>query len=221
MKVLKQISSALLIAALCLFASNDVLAQKSNEKIMKQLKKELKDKPAKEVRKECKKLKKQGYYVAPGIMMEKMLETSYLRRMEMDDQGYPRWMTGEASSVAQTKISAKNQAMEAAKLELAGKIETNVVALIEQSLANNQIDQEEAASLTKTVTGAKNIISQKLGRVVVFFEAYKDIGRNVESTVTIGYDSRTAYAAVKQTIKEELEDEADAIHEKLDKMLDF
>ena len=123
--------------------------------------------------------------------------------------------------LGELKIAAKNQAIEAAKLELAGKLETTIVGLIENSFANNQITQEEAVSLTKTVTGSKNIISQKLGRVVVLFEAYRDFGKNAEASVMVAYNNEMAMEVAKQTMREELEDEAEEIHKKLDQILDF
>ncbi len=216
----------LILLSLTLFVStaltSDVVAQESNKKIVKRIKKDLKNKPLKIAKKEAKRLKKQGYYVAPGkLPMVEQLEDSYLKQAEDDDRGLPRWITGEATSVANTKISAKNQAMEAAKLELAGKLETTIAAIIENSFGNNQINQEEAASLTKTVTASKNIISKKLGRTIVLFEAYRDIQRNVESTVTIAYNFDTAFEQYKQTLREELEEDAEELHDKLDEILDL
>ncbi|MEM9846445.1 MAG: hypothetical protein AAF847_01050 [Bacteroidota bacterium] len=207
--------------AICfVFSAGNLTAQEDNAKIIKRLKKDIK-RTTKQVKKEAKALKKDGYYVAPGYLMSEMLEKSYLRTNEEDEEGYPRWITAQAAAVANSKIAAKNQAMEAAKLELAGQLETTIVALVENSFANEQINQEEAASLTKTVTGSKNIISKNLGRVVVFFEAYRDKGRNVEATVTIAYDTRRAMDRAASTIKKELKEDAEAIHDKLDKMLDF
>jgi hypothetical protein len=50
--------------------------------------------------------------------------------------------------VAETQTAAKLQATETAKLELAGQINTQVAALIENSIANQQLNTEEAASIT-------------------------------------------------------------------------
>lgn len=195
---------------------------KANRKYDSQVKKDLDKKSMKMARKEAKSLKKEGWYIPPGgLPMDKMLERGFMKQYEEDANGYPRYIVGNASSVGGTKIASKNQAIEAAKLELAGQIETTIVGLVENSFANNQITQEEAASLTKTVTGSKNIISQKLGRVLVLFEAYRDMGKNVESTVRIAYNQEMAMEAAKQAIRDELEEEADEIHKKLDQILDF
>lgn len=195
---------------------------KANRKYDSQVKKDLDKRSMKMARKEARKLRKEGWYVPPGgLPMDKMLERAFMKQYEEDANGYPRYIVGNASSVGGTKIASKNQAIEAAKLELAGQIETTIVGLVNNSVANNQITQEEATSLTKTVTGSKNIISQKIGRVLVIFEAYRDMGKNVESTVRIAYNQEMAMEAAKETIRDELEDEADEIHKKLDQILDF
>ncbi len=171
---------------------------------------------------EAKKLEKEGYYVPPGnLPMSMALNRAYEYQVEMTDNGYPKYITGEAAAIGGTKIAAKNQAMEAAKLELAGKIESNIAALTEQSIANEQLTQEEAASITETVTAAKNIITQKLGRVIVLFEAYKDMGRNVESLVRIAYNQDMALELTKETIRDDLRKKSEDLHKKLDNLLNL
>ncbi len=223
MKILKITLLSVLALLLTASFSNDLLAQKSNKDIVKQVKKELKDKPLKIAKKEAKRLKKQGYYVPPGkLPLMEQLEKSYIKQAEDDENGIPRWITGEATSIANTKIAAKNQAIEAAKLELAGKLETTIVGLVENSFANNQINMEEAASLTKTVTASKNVISQKIGRIIVLLEAYRDLdNKNVEATMTIAYSFDTALQQARETLREELEEDAEDLHNKLDKILDL
>jgi hypothetical protein len=176
----------------------------------------------KSAKSEAKRLEKEGYYVPPGaIPLEMGLAQSYKYQVEMSDNGYPKYITGEAAAIGGTKIAAKNQAMEAAKLELAGKIESNIAALTEQSIANEQLTQEEAASITETVTAAKNIISQKLGRIIVLFEAYKDMGRNVESLVRIAYNQDMALEVTKDAIRDDLRKKSEDLHKKLDNLLNL
>jgi hypothetical protein len=158
--------------------------------------------------------------------MEKQLEVAYTRQLEIDEDGYPLYIVATAESVAQTKIAAKNQAMAIAKFDLASQLETNIVGLIENSVANEQLSQEDAASLTKTVTASKEIVAQKLGRVITLFSAYqenKTLSKraNIGYTVMIAYNQALAIDAAKQTIKEELKDEAEDLHKKLDQILDF
>lgn len=189
----------------------------------KKAKKTMKKKAYKQARKEAKKYRKDGWYVAPGALpMDKQIEKAWLQQYEEDENGYPLYLVANGNSVAQTQSAAKIQATELAKFELAGMVETNIVALVENSVANNQLTREEAASVTKTVAASKNIISQKIGRVITLFEIYREMGdNNIESSVRIGYNTKLANEVAINTIKEELEDEAEELHDKLDKILDL
>jgi len=85
-------------------------------------------------------------------------------------------------------------------MELAGTIATEVAALIENNIANQQLNTEEAASVTKTVAGAKNIIAQELGRVIPLVEVYRKYNRSVEVNLRIAYDSKLALDKAKYAI---------------------
>ena len=112
----------------------------------------MKRKVYKAARKEAKRFKKQGWYVAPGALpMDKQVEKSWERQYEDDEKGYPLYLVATGNSVAETQSAAKLQALELAKLELAGIVQTNIIAIIENSVANNQLSREDAASVTKTV----------------------------------------------------------------------
>ena len=219
-----------LVLGLMVIASSVSFAQNNNKMFKKRDKaimKQLKSKAPKTARKEAKSYKKKGYYVVrAGLPMEKQLEVAYTRQLEIDQDGYPLYIVATAESVAQTKIAAKNQAMAIAKFDLASQLETNIVGLIENSVANEQLSQEDAASLTKTVTASKEIVAQKLGRVITLFSAYKEDKKlskraNVGYTVMIAYNQALALDMTKKTIKEELKDEAEDLHKKLDQILDF
>ena len=177
---------------------------------------------AKEAKKAIKDAEEKGYYEPPGALpLSTQMNASYQMQMEVDEEGFPKYIVGEAMAIGGTKIAAKNQAIEAAKLELAGKIESNIVALVEQSIANEQLTQEEAVSITETVTAAKNIISQKLGLIRPLVEAYRDMGENVEALVRIAYDKDMAEQVTINTIKEELKKKSEDLHKKLDNLLDL
>ena len=125
------------------------------------------------------------------------------------------------NSVAETQTAAKLQATETAKLELAGQINTQVAALIENSIANQQLNTEEAASITKTVAASKNLIAQEIGRIIPVVEMYKKIGTNVEANVRIAYNMETAFDVAKKVIRKSLEEETKIAHEKLEKLMQF
>lgn len=183
---------------------------------------EIKKKAVKEARKEAKEYKKQGFFVAPGSLpMEKQLENAWIRQYEVDQKGFPLYIVATGNSVANTQTAAKLQSTETAKLELAGTISTNVAAIIENSIANQQMSTDDAASITKTVAASKNIIAQELGRVITLFEIYKKIGTNVESSIKMAYNSEMALEIGKKVIKKKLEEETTILHEKLEKIMSF
>jgi hypothetical protein len=192
------------------------------QKTQKELEKEVKSKSLKKARKEAKQFKKDGFYVAPGALpMDKQLEDAWMKEMETDENGYDKYIVATGQSVGETQTAAKIQATETAKLELAGMITTNIAALIENSIANQQLNAEEAASVTKTVAASKNIIAQELGRVLPLFEVYRNIGQNIEADIRLAYNSDVAMDLAKKVIRQKLEEETTILHEKLEQLMDF
>ena len=175
--------------------------------------------------KEAKGYEKEGYYVIPGSLpMVKQLEKSYARAMEEDENGYPKYIVTAAVVVAETQATAKIAAEEVAKLSIAGTMQSTIAAIIETQLANQQFNTQEAASLQKTVAASKNIIAQKLGRLIVLTEFYNDMGKkskSIEITLRVGYSEEMARKVALDVIKEELGEEADALSDQLDSLLDL
>lgn len=195
-----------------------VFAQKSDKALSKQLK----SKATKRARDEAKTFKKQGYYVAQGALpMDLQLENAWKKQLQEDEDGYPKFIVATGNSVSESQTAAKLQATETAKLELAGTITTNVMAIIENNIATQQLSAEDAAAVTKTVGASKNIIAQELGRVVTLYEMYRKVGNNIEANVRLAYDSKTAKDAAKKVIRKKLEEEAGLVQEKLDKLMNF
>ncbi len=208
----------LMVVFIGLSAVMPAMAQKSD----KQINKELKSKTAKRARDEAKAFKKQGYYVAQGgLPMDIQLENAWKKQLQEDEEGYPKYIIATGNSVSESQTAAKLQATETAKLELAGTITTQVIAIIENNIATQQLSDEEAAAVTKTVGASKNIIAQELGRVVTLFEMYRKINGNIEASVRLAYDSKTAKDAAKKVIRKKLEEEAELVQDKLDKLLNF
>ena len=159
---------ALLCVAVNVDAQQSVTSTlKERKEIRKASKSELNEKASKAARKDAKKLSKEGWQTAPGALpLEKQLDKSYMMQMEYDDDMYPKYLMGEAMSIGENYDAAKMQALELAKQNLAGQIQTEVTALIENSVANQQLANEEASSLTQSIMGAKNLISQSIGRTI-------------------------------------------------------
>jgi len=180
-------------------------------------------KAMKQARKEGKKMKKDGWNVAPGALpLEKSLERSWSMLLDYDEEGKKKFLDADGNAVAESKSAADLQALELAKLNLAGQIETQVAALVEASVANQQLTREEAASVTKVVAGSKNMIKNVINEVDPVYKVYREVGRkNVEVQLKIFYDRENAMNGAKKIIKNKLEEETNIIHEKLDNILDL
>ena len=215
---MKQVFITLLSVLFVLLLINPASAQVSN----KEMRSKLKFRPVSEVKKDARDYEKQGYYVAVGApSIERQLTNGLLKEQETDETGYPKFIVATGRSVGETQIAAKLQATETAKLKLAGTLATNVAALIENNIANAQLNQEEAASVTKTVAAAKNMIAQEIGRIITLVEMYKDIDKNIEANVRIAYNSEMAMDAAKKVIRKQLEEETNILQDKLEKLMKF
>ncbi len=194
---------------------------KERQEISKASKKELNQKATKAARKEAKNLTKEGWKVAPGSLpLEKQLDRCYMMQYQYDANGFPEFIMAEAMSTGGNYDAAKMQALELAKQNLAGQIQSEITALVENTVANEQMDQSEAASITRSVMASKNLISQSIGRVVPVMEAYRVVGgNNREVLVRISYSQSMAKSVAKKAVKEELQQRGDSLHGKLEKLL--
>lgn len=183
-------------------------------------KKELRIKIPKDVKQEAKSLEKEGFYVPPGALsIERQITNAWLKEQETDDYGYPKFVFGEARVVGETQIAAKTQAMQAAKLEIAGKLASEVAQIVESNISNAQLNTQDAASVTETTSAAKSIIAQKLGRVINVIEMYRDKGKNVEVNLRIAYNNELAMDMAKETIRAELKDKSQKLGSEVDQLL--
>lgn len=195
--------------------------RKERKEILKMSKKELRERVDKDTRKEAKKLEKQGWQVKPGgLPLEKQLQNSYLKQCEYDEDLFPKYIMGQASSVGEHYDAARTAAFSLAITDLASHIQTEVTALVENTVANQQISADEAASLSETVMSSKNLISQSIGRTVTLVECYRTTEKkNTEVLVRVAYDSNLARQSVKKALKAALQEKGDALQEKLDLIL--
>ena len=173
------------------------------------------------VKKDAKQLKKEGWKVAPGLpSIELQLTESYKMQMQKDENGYDKFIQGEAMSVGQVYDAAMFQADNLSKLNLAGKMETRVIQIIDNKLANKEISKEEAVSLVTSISASKNLISQRLGQVVTPVKLYRDLPTgNVEVRVIAYYSKELADKAAKAAMRDELEKEANELSDRLDDIL--
>jgi hypothetical protein len=212
---------ALIVACSVSMAQSTQELRKERQEIRKMAKSELNQRVDKSVKKEAKRLTKEGWNVKPGALpLEKQLERSFLMQYEYDDNLFPKYIMGEASSVGENYDAAKTAATSLAITNLAGQIQTEVTALVENTVANKQLSAEEAASITETVMSSKNLISQSIGRTIPVMECYRiNSKKNNEVLVRIAYNAEMAKAAAKKAILAELEQKGEDLHEQLDKVL--
>ena len=205
----------LFLVTMLAFCFGCVFAQSSN--------KELNKKASKAARKEAKAYKKEGWMVTPGALpLDKQLDRAYLMQYEIDDNGYPKQIVGEGRSIGGNYDAAKMQAIEIAKQNLAGMIQTEITAIIENTISNQQLEEEEAVSITKTINASKNLISQSIGRTITILEAYRTLNnKNKEVVVRLAYNGAMAKKAALNAVKNELEKRGDELHKQLDKVMGF
>jgi hypothetical protein len=190
---------------------------KKQEKV---LDKELQKKAIKEAQKEAKRMKKEGYKTPVGkLTLDKQLEASWEKQVEIDTEGNPFWYIATQQAVAANLSSASLQATNAAKIDLAGQILTKVSQLIETKVANDDLGQQEAASLSSVVASSKSIVSGTLGRTLPLVEVYRTLpNKNVEVMVTLGYSTTEANKAAINAIRKELAAKSEVLAQELDKL---
>lgn len=199
------------------FAATSMFAQQTE----KELKKDIKEKATKEAQKEAKTLAKQGWKTMPGeLPMSKLVEDSWMKKMATDENGNPKYITADGNGVAETKSVAEAQAIEFAKLQLAGTIESNIASIVKGNLANSQESTTEATSVTEIVQSSKNIIAQQLGYINPAFKLYRDLkDKKIEVQVRIFYETAQSLAIAKKAIKKELKEKLKKTDEEVDKLL--
>lgn len=201
------------------YAQNTKEQRKEREAITKMSDKELKAKVSRDVKKQAKAFKKQGWQVNVGALsLEKQIEKAQRMQYEYNDDNSPKYFMGEMTAKAQSYAAAKAQALAFAKEDLAGMIATEVTALVENTRANEQISATDAASIAKTVQSGKQLIAQRLTNVIPVVEVYRMDGKLYEVQTRIFYDRNIALQTAKQIVRQELEKDGKQLHKELDEI---
>ena len=176
---------------------------KTMAKQEKVLNNELKKKALKDARKEAKKLTKEGFKTPIGkLPLDKQIENAWQKQAEMTPDGTPFWYVASSRAIGGNQSSAVLQATNAAKIELAGQIQT-----------------KEAASLSSVVAASKSVISATLGRITPLVEVYRTLeNKNVEVMVTLGYSLESANKAAISAVRAELAKKSEDLAKELDKL---
>ena len=216
-------------AVMMMFAAVDVSAQVATNKQRKQihkhenvLKKEMKKKAVKDARKEAKRLRKAGYMTFIGqLPLDKQLENSWQAAYELDAYGNPYYIISTQKAVASNFTTAQLQAMNAAKTDIAGQLETRINQVIESKVTSNELARNEASSLATFVSTSKNIVSNTLGRVIKLVEIYREPKKtkNVEVQVTVAYNAEVATREALKALKQSLTPEDVELMQQIDKLV--
>lgn len=195
-------------------------AYKNLQKQEKVLNKDLQKKAIKDARKQAKQLTKEGFRTPVGkLPLDKQIEAAWQKQAEMDTDGNPWWYIASSRAIGGNQSAASLQATNAAKLDLAGQIQTKVSQLIEAKVANDDLGQEEAASLSNIVAASKSMISATLGRTIPLVEVYRTLpNKNIEVQVTLGYSQQAATQTAIKAIREELAKKSEELAKKLDEL---
>lgn len=153
--------------------------------------------------------------------MSNQLDLAFRRQTEVDAEGFPQWIIANGSSIAQTQAAAEMQATELAKNRLVGLVETNMKAVIESDVANNQMSNIDAASVTKTIEVSANKVSKKLGRVQPLFKVLRPVqaNGNVEVQILLGYNYDLVKKQLLDEARAELQLETDDVRKRYEKFL--
>lgn len=195
-------------------------AYKNLQKQEKVLNKDLQKKAIKDARKQAKQLTKEGFRTPVGkLPLDKQIEAAWQKQAEMDTDGNPWWYIASSRAIGGNQSAAALQATNTAKMDLAGQIQAKVSQLIEAKMANDDLGQEEAASLSNVVAASKSMISATLGRTIPLVEVYRTLpNKNVEVQVTLGYSQQAATQTAIKAIREELAKKSEELAKKLDEL---
>ena len=197
---------------------------KERKAVQKLVKQERDEKVSKEAKKMAKKYAKEGWKVTVGTLpLEKQLEKSFTMQYELDmNNSMPKYIRGEGKAISTSYDAAKMHAIADAKVVLAGNIQTEVAAIIEERLANHELGKEEAVAISNAVQVSKQVIVQSIGRVITVVECYRELkNKNYEVLVHIYYNGEMAADAAKKAVREDLEKKGDKLAKELDELLGF
>lgn len=196
---------ALIATAPVSIAQNTKEQLKERQEITNMSRDQLNKKASKDARKEAKRLAKEGWKAAPGALpLEKQLDRSYIMMNEFDGNE-SKYYTSEAISVGNSFAAAKMQALELAKQNLAGQIQSEATAILQNEVSNQQLEEGEAVSVTETLSKGKTFTSQTLGRIMPVVEVYRDLSNgNKEVLVRVFYEASNVRRMANQAIREEM-----------------
>lgn len=175
---------------------------------------------SKDAKKEAKRLEKEGFKTM-SIPIIRQLEDFYSRMAERQDDGTPKYLMATERATGNSYSAAQMEALNVAKVRLAGQVQTMVMSQAKIDLANASLSAEEAASVTKALEKSTLMVAQRMSRVIVAEEYYRVLSnKNYEVVVVLLYDSKAVREQVLADARAELQKELDAFTPEHEKLLD-
>lgn len=203
--------------ALILFGLAYCKPQSQTARTEDEIKDEIGERAIREARQQAKDYERDGWEVPAGSLpMEKSLEKAWIKQYEENDEGQLRYITADGNAIAGNRNAAESQAIDMAKFQLAGLLETRVAGLVSQNVANTELSDQEAESISELVQNSKNIIVKRLGYVQPFFKMHRRLDNgNVEVSVKVFYDSENAMRIAREAVRDDLREKLDLNEEDL------
>jgi hypothetical protein len=159
------------------------------------------DAQQKELKKEIKRLEKEGWVTFPGSLpLSEQLATVWQKQRLKDERGMSVFVVTDAQATANVKSVAEAQAIEFAKIAVAGLIESALISVMEANLSNARIAKDELQSVSELVRQTKNTITTRLGYVEPVLKIYRQQGNAYEVSVHVCYPLKQTVEAAKSVI---------------------
>lgn len=216
---------AAMMCSMTMTAQSALELAKEQRKLNEENTKMLNQKPTRDAKKQARKLKKDGWVVPVGKKtIEKQLTESQLLGEELmvDETGSStkRYIQHTASQVAGTYNAGYAAARNAAIVELASNLKTQVAAAMQAKLDNSQTSSINAVTIDKFNERAKAIVDASLTNtraVVVIYRVLRN--NNYEVQVGLAYDKKELAASLKRKMQQELEMEGDELNDLVDEVI--
>ena len=157
----------------------------------------------------------QGWTVAPGnLSMAEQITRSKTFINALNDNGEPKYVTGEAIAVAQTYKAAMQSALSGVKLNAASQINSEMNALTAADLANVEEANKEAISID-----IQDQLIDKFGaeaRGINLVTMHRELKNgNIELRLVYAYDFDRMMDNAKKATRQALQEEIDQLKKQL------
>ena len=212
----------LAVLALLSFSMN-TMAQNALQKKIKENKAALKEKASKAARRQAKEYQKEGWKVFPGdLPLEKQCDRMYFYLEDVDDDLINNYIDGTGIAPAENLAAAQAHATELARMDLAGKVGSDVTGIVDNMIGNKVLAGDQAASITTMLEESKSLFSQQLGRVQVPLKLWREKkGSNTkEVLIRMVAKTSTIQEITKEAIRKELTKDGKELSEELKAFFD-